>query len=102
VAIANYGLSYGPGGAPSAASPPRLPARPAAAAPAGKRVVHFTPRQLQQLAEQLETVNKAELKVLCWDVTLPSCCRMQPGMCAKLTNRQPHCLCSQHVLAMML
>jgi hypothetical protein len=66
VAIANYGLSYGLPGKAAPASPPRLPPMRSPASPAGKRVVHFTPRQLQQLAEQLETVTKAELKVRCF------------------------------------
>ena len=66
VAIANYGLSYGLPGKAAPASPPRLPPMRVAALPAGKRVVYFTQRQLQQLAEQLETVTKAELKVQCF------------------------------------
>ena len=66
MAIANYGLSYGLPGKAAPASPPRLPPIKSPVSPAGKRVVYFTPRQLQQLAEQLETVTKAELKVRCF------------------------------------
>lgn len=71
MAIANYGLSYGLPSKAAPASPPRLPPTKSPVSPAGKRVVYFTPRQLQQLAEQLDTVTKAELKVLCFEGVSP-------------------------------
>lgn len=62
VAIANYGISLAPAAreaSPAAPPPKPLPLPP----PQGRRVAHFTPAQVKQLAEALQIVTTTELKV---------------------------------------